>query len=157
MKFDLRPLQGYFIIRATLRLHSLWNEGENDSADDIASREKIKVSVLPKAGDWDEDSVSWDVIRQQGQYRAGRFDVDTFKLKEKGQLQHDVDVSAAVRDILSSHEQNEPGKKSDELLLTFKLSTENGSTVDFASREWDGSSAQPTLFLSYSEDVSRSA
>ena len=104
----------------------------------------MDVDALPRAGDWDEDSATWDgdSNRMRGSFGAGAFAV---RPEQRARHRHEVDVTDAVNDLLSSSR--------DSRFATFMLSTRDSGGVDFASREWDWGAAEPQLVILLSDLV----
>ena len=141
VKFDLSVLNGRSFNKATLVLHSLLNEQQDESAA------QVTVGVLPQAGDWNEGSLTW---MDAGSSRGGSFVVNQFQSENTQTRRHEVDVLRAIENsVRPSFQGGAPSG-----IVTFELYTESGSIVQFASREWNEGTLQPELVIYLSDNNS---
>ncbi|KAL7547031.1 hypothetical protein ACHAWF_010344 [Thalassiosira exigua] len=141
LKFDVGPLRDYSVSKATLILYSVaGDEYVISRGIDFGGPSRVRVDVLPAAGDWREGAATWDRgVSSVGSYRAASFDVHEFRSEMEGRNRHKVDVTRSIDAAIS--------KKAGTTYLTFELSTEPGESVVFASREWNEGAAQPELVV----------
>ena len=159
--FDIGPLQGYTVGKATLRLFTAFEEDSTADEEDAGSGPiKIKVDLLPRSGTWNEDSVSWsNGIKMSGSLRAGTFTAREVGSKDEKKKKHEVDVTSVIANLLSplvkqAGQQPNPAKvkRIGRFYVTFRLSADPGHRISFASREWGGGLAEPQLSVMLASD-----
>lgn len=159
--FDIGPLQGYTVGKATLRLFTAFEEDITADEEVAGSGPiKIKVDLLPRSGTWNEDSVSWsNGIKMSGSLRAGTFTAREVGSKDEKKKKHEVDVTSVIANLLSplvkqAGQQPNPAKvkRNGRFYVTFRLSSDSGRRISFASREWGGGLAEPQLSVMLASD-----
>jgi hypothetical protein len=136
VRFDLSEHQ--YDVDEVFDAKLLLNLISHDQIDEGGT--KVDVDVLPYAGGWIEDTLTWnsppnttDAATTNTFLWAGEMGDVEFHLLE-------VDVTAAV---LSSVVTTTRGAND----VTFRLSTESGGFLFFASRRWNNGDGMPTLVI----------
>ena len=151
IRFDISSVLGHSVDGATLRLFSiLISDDENDS--ESSGVNSVNIEVMPRAGDWDEGSITWDNnIESTGSFQVASFSVQESPRRsetDKPQQLHEVDAKSSLSTTLLDEDRS--GGKA---FLTFKISSDSIGKVDFASREWDRGAAKPELVVTLAADT----
>jgi hypothetical protein len=149
LRFDISAVSGNMVSMAYLRVYSILRTDDEIMGEVVGGVSTVNVNVLPFAGIWDENMVSFDdpVILVEA-VSVGSFTVEgyPFDLSSLFRLQrvHEVDVTKAFR-----------GSKNSEGLttITFMLYSDDNTQglVDFASSDYSETFGGPELVIDFSE------
>jgi len=149
LRFDISAVSGNTVSMAILRMYSILRTDDEIMGEVVGGVSNVNVNVLPFAGIWDENMVSFDdpVISVEAA-SVGSFTVEgyPFDLSSLFRLQrvHEVDVTKAFR-----------GSKNSEGLttITFMLYSDDNTQglVDFASSEYSETFGGPEVVIDFSE------
>ena len=149
LRFDVSAVSGNTVSMAYLRVYSILRTDDEIMGEVVGGVSTVNVNVLPFAGIWDENMVSFDdpVILVEA-VSVGSFTVEgyPFDLSSLFRLQrvHEVDVTKAFR-----------GSKNSEGLttITFMLYSDDNTQglVDFASSDYSETFGGPELVIDFSE------
>ncbi|KAL9183074.1 hypothetical protein ACHAXT_004861 [Thalassiosira profunda] len=135
LRFNLSSLRGQRVAQAVLRLYSL-----NGEAGGLG---QIDVDMLPNAGIWAGNAVTWDNPVQSAQaYTVGSFSAVGYDVRtdlDASPTLHEVDVTRAFRGTYNALDSFG--------VVTFELlsSIESPGRVDFASNEYSGRLRQANI------------
>ncbi|KAL9183098.1 hypothetical protein ACHAXT_004885 [Thalassiosira profunda] len=135
LRFNLSSLRGQRVAQAVLRLYSV-----NGEAGGLG---QIDVDMLPNAGIWAGNDVTWDNPVQSAQaYTVGSFSALGYDVRtdlDASPTLHEVDVTGAFRGTFNALDSFG--------VVTFELfsSIESPGRVDFASSEYSGRLRQANI------------